>query len=236
MEEEETLPPPPLSPQHFSATAPQRQCEVHPWCTVYYNICLACGQGSPTEPPPTKTRPPVIMPPLPAKALPPLCDKHPWIKATSSTQCIACAKVGYMVYSAGVADQLRGRGTSTMTTAYVNALQNTPCMYCGETVRTDAVNNSNQLSANRVDPTKPHDCDPSQTRACCWPCNWVQCSLTRPDTLRCFIETANSVDSGEPCFVLQRWERNRSKNKPSLQSVIDKARRVRARVADGELR
>ena len=116
------------------------------------------------------------------------CSIHPWCDRNNGQECVACGKVKNQVKKARHRDAKRGM-VCTMTFNYINSMQNTPCMYCGTVVRTlvDLNHHPDGLSPNRVNNSKPHDCDPAQTRVCCHQCNLFQHSNDFESTLNRYI-------------------------------------------------
>lgn len=160
-----------------------------------------------------------------------MCDTHPWIVGNFGPRgCRACFKVAKQVASARRDDLNRGRGESTMTIDYVNGMQGKACMYCQIPVWTRAKpRQHDQLSPNRVDSTKAHDCDPMQTRPCCWPCNWFQGNRTVSETITAFLDLHSKINPRQPQCVDNYVRRVRSMPRNmriSFNVLMGKASRV----------
>jgi hypothetical protein len=108
-----------------------------------------------------------------------VCEKHPtcswWNNAGDN--CGWCDSESNIISNATKRDKKRGLAC-TMTRDYIDEYIGSNCTLCnfGPLVPQKAAWHPRQLSMNRVDNSKPHDCDPAQTQPTCLQCNlgmWI---------------------------------------------------------------
>jgi hypothetical protein len=108
-----------------------------------------------------------------------MCAKHPncttWDKAGRA--CGDCTATRVLVGSAVDSDWKKGL-VCTMTREYVSEQIGKSCTFCGygPLLPINETNHPRKLSMNRIDNSKPHDDDPSQTVPTCLQCNvglWI---------------------------------------------------------------
>lgn len=107
------------------------------------------------------------------------CEWHPdcdWWNTAGNT-CGFCHAEFNLVGHAMEKDSAKGL-ECTMTRQHVRLCIGVACAICGygPLLPQPDARNPRQLSMDRIDNSKPHDCDPSQTRAVCLQCNlgkWV---------------------------------------------------------------
>jgi hypothetical protein len=126
-----------------------------------------------------------------------VCDRHPtctWWDTAGQT-CGYC-KVEYdCVKDLRKLDIKKGLD-STMTCDYYCDNIGGTCYICGywPLIPQQTVRHPRQLSFDRVDNSKPHDCDPLQTRPACWQCNTGKSTLTYDEFFTHLRGIVNGVD------------------------------------------
>jgi hypothetical protein len=103
-----------------------------------------------------------------------VCQKHPgcdWWNAAGNG-CGYCSAESHFVSHAKDRDAKKGL-ECTMTLDYVRQYIGSNCAICGygPLQPYKEANHPRQLSMDRIDNSKPHDCDPFQTQAVCYQCN-----------------------------------------------------------------
>lgn len=128
------------------------------------------------------------------------CKKHPDCTWQSHGKCGYCFYVTQTIHNTRNQDKTRGRQTyhldisiceadkekvmafwtSTMDAAYIESNIGANCYNCGYGPLTpqQQPRHPHQLSMNRLDNNKPHDCDPEQTVPTCWQCNKYQHNMS----------------------------------------------------------